>query len=181
VAFLGGLAGLGYFGSRTDRLGSKPVLTCCLCTWILILLGWLLFAGRLVHLQFSLVLLLELLMGFAYGLVNMNNTRLAMVLAPVMGRSHFFALYSVVANLTLGLAPILWGLLIDAIGPRQLHWGDFEWNRFSLFFGCVLGMFAWTLALCRRLDEPKARNVDELITELLLSPQKFWLRLWPRE
>ena len=52
----------------------------------------------------QLVLFLELLMGFAYALVNMNNTRLAMVLSPAMGRSHFFALYSVVANLSLGRA-----------------------------------------------------------------------------
>src|SRR5439155_18439653 len=141
VAFLGGLAGLRYFESRTDRLGSKPVLTFCLSIWILILVGWCLFAGRLVHPQFGLVLLLESLMGFAYALVNMNNTRLAMVLAPVMGRSHFFALYSVVANLTLGLTPVLWGLLIDAFGPRQFRWQHFELNRFSLFFGCVLGMF----------------------------------------
>src|SRR5438093_3291466 len=180
MAFLGGLCGLAYFGSRTDRLGSKPVLAFCLSIWILILIGWLLLAGRLVHSQIGLVLLLELMMGFAYALVNMNNTRLAMVLAPVMGRSHFFALYSVVANLTLGLAPILWGLLIDAFGTRQLQWHDFELNRFSLFFGCVLGMFGCTLALCRRLDEPKARDVDELIMELLQSPQKLWLRLWPR-
>jgi MFS family permease len=180
VAFLGGLAGLGYFESRTDRLGSKPVLTLCLFLWILILLGWLLLAGRLLHFQFGLVLFLELLMGFAYALVNMNNTRLAMVLAPTLGRSHFFALYSVVANLTLGLAPVLWGLVIDAFGSRQIRWPHFELNRFSLFFGCVLGVFALALALCQKLDEPKARNIDELLAELLQSPQKLWLRLWPR-
>jgi MFS family permease len=180
AAFLGGLAGLRFFESRTDRLGSKPVLTFCLSVWVIILAGWLLLAGRLIHPQFGLVLLLELLMGFAYGLVNMNNTRLAMVLTPVMGRSHFFALYSVVANVALGLAPVLWGLVIDAFGARQFRWQHFELNRFSLFFAGVLGMFVLALAFSRRLDEPKARNVDELIMELLQSPQKLWLRLWPR-
>ena len=180
MAFLGGLSGLAYFGSRTDRLGSKPVLTFCLSIWILILIGWLVLAGRLVHPQFGLVLLLELLMGFAYALVNMNNTRLAMILAPVMGRSHFFALYSVVANLTLGLAPMFWGLVIDAFGQRQIRWRHFELNRFSLFFACVIGVFALALAHCRKLHEPKARELDELITEMLQSPHKLWLRLWPR-
>src|SRR5262245_5336503 len=180
MAFLGGLSGLAYFGSRTDRLGSKPVLAFCLSIWILILIGWLFLAGHVAQPQFGLVLFLELLMGFAYALVNMNNTRLAMILAPVMGRSHFFALYSVVANLTLGLAPMFWGLVIDAFGPRQIHWSHFELNRFSLFFGCVLGMFAVALALCRKLDEPKARELDELIAEMLQSPHKRWLRLWPR-
>lgn len=180
VAFVGGLCGLAWFGSRTDRLGSKPVLSFCLSIWILILIGWLLLAGRMVHQQFGLVLFLELLMGFAYALVNMNNTRLAMILAPVMGRSHFFALYSVVANLTLGLAPVFWGLVIDAFGPRQFRFQRFELNRFSLFFACVLLVFVLALVLCRKLDEPKARNLDELLMELLQSPQKLWLRLWPR-
>ncbi len=48
----------------------------------------------------------------------MANTRLAMAVIPVMGRNHFFAIYSVVGNVTLGLAPIGWGLLIDAVGAR---------------------------------------------------------------
>src|SRR5207245_10643288 len=103
-----------------------------LSIWILSPLGWRLLAGHLAHPLFGLVLFLELLMGFAYALVNMNNTRLAMVLAPVMGRSHFFALYSVVANLALGLAPMFWGLVIDAFGSRQVRWQNFELNRFSL-------------------------------------------------
>jgi MFS family permease len=180
LSFLGGLAGLGYFESRTDRLGSKPVVAFCLIVWMLIILGWFLLAAEVVRPGLVLVLLLELLMGFAYALVNMNHTRLAMLLVPAMGRSHFFALYSVVANLTLGLVPVFWGLAIDAFGPRQFQWHGVELNRFSFFFLCVMAAFAVTLALCRRLDEPKARDMDELIAELLQSPQKLWLRLWPR-
>jgi MFS family permease len=180
LAFLGGLAGLGYFGTRTDRLGSKPVVAFCLLIWIAIMAGWTLLAAGIMAPRFHLVLVLELLMGFAYALVNMNNTRLAMVLVPPKGRSHFFALYSVVSNLTLGLTPVVWGLVIDAFGSRQFRWGHFELNRFSSFFLAVMSVFAVALVLCRRLDEPKARDMDELIQELLRSPQRLWLRLWPR-
>jgi MFS family permease len=180
LAFVGGLAGLTYFESRTDRLGSKPVLTFCLVYWIGIMLGWFLLAAGVIRPRLGLVLLIEMLMGFAYALVNINNTRLAMVLVPELGRSHFFALYSVIANLTLGLAPVLWGLVIDAFGTHTLHWQGMELNRFSFFFLAVLVVFAVTLVLCRRLDEPKARNIDELLREILQSPQRLWLRLWPR-
>jgi MFS family permease len=180
LAFVGGLAGLAYFESRTDRLGSKPVLSFCLVYWVGIMLGWFLLAAGVVRPRFALVLLVELFMGFAYALVNMNNTRLAMVLVPEMGRSHFFALYSVVANLTLGLAPVLWGLIIDAFGGRKATWQGIEINRFSFFFLAVLVVFGVTLFLCRRLDEPKARDIDELLREILESPQRLWLRLWPR-
>lgn len=180
MAFLGGLIGLTYFEPRTDRLGSKPVVTFCLGAWILIMLGWFLLAAQTLRPSLILVLVLKLSMGFAYALVNMNNTRLAMLLAPVMGRSHFFALFSVVVNLTLGLAPVLWGLAIDAFGAGQYRWRGIEFNRYSFFFAAVLGVFALTLFLTRRLDEPKARNLDELVRELLQSPQRLWLRLWPR-
>jgi len=180
LAFAGGLAGLAYFESRTDRLGSKPVLTFSLVYWIGIMLGWFLLAAGVVRPRLGLVLLLELLMGFAYALVNLNSTRLAMVLVPEMGRSHFFALYSVVANLTLGLAPVLWGLIIDAFGDHQVRGYGIELNRFSCFFLAVLGVFIATLVLCRRLDEPRARDIDVLLREILQSPQRVWLRLWPR-
>jgi MFS family permease len=180
LAYLGGLAGLTYFESRTDRLGSKPVVAFGLWTWVAIMGGWFLLGARVGHAGLAALLILELLMGLAYALVSMNNTRLAMLLAPTMGRNHFFALYSVTTNLALGLAPVLWGLIIDSIGPRQIRWEGLELNRYSLFFLGVLGVFGLTLFLCHKLDEPKARDLDELIRELLQSPQRLWLRLWPR-
>jgi MFS family permease len=180
VSFLGGLAGLTYFESRTDRLGSKPVMTFCLALWLLILMGWLAFAGRVVHPRLVLVILLQLLMGFAYALVNINQTRLAMVLVPELGRSHFFALFSVVGNLTLGLTPILWGLAIDACSELRLNLAGWELNRYSLFFLGTLAAFGLCLVLCRKLDEPRARDIDELLRDILCTPQRLWLRLWPR-
>jgi MFS family permease len=180
LAFLGGLAGLAWFESRTDRLGSKPVLMFCLAVWIVILAGWIAFSGKLITPRIPLVLTLHLAMGFAFALVNMNHTRLAMVIAPVMGRSHFFALFSVVGNLSLGISPILWGLSIDAIGETTRKVAGFEFNRYSLFYSGALAAFVVTFALCRRLDEPQARDIDELLRDILRSPQRLWLRLWPR-
>jgi len=71
-------------------------------------------------------------MGLLAALVQMSNTRLAMAIVPVMGRNHFFAIYSVVNNVTLGLAPIGWGLLIDAVGTRSPIWLGLAWNRFTI-------------------------------------------------
>ena len=119
VAYLGGLCSLWFLGSRLDRLGSKPVLTFCFAVWFLVLAGWLLLAGCALPIRLSLLLTLQFLMGLLAALVQMSNTRLAMALIPVMGRNHFFAIYSVVGNVTLGLAPIGWGLLIDAVGTRS--------------------------------------------------------------
>src|SRR5207247_10855154 len=90
------------------------------------------FADRL-----SLVLILAFLMGLLAALAQMSNTRLAMAIIPEMGRNHFFAIYSVVGNVTLGLAPIGWGLLIDAVGARAPYWLGLSWNRFTIFFAAA--------------------------------------------
>jgi len=181
VAFLGGLSSLWFLGSRLDHLGSKPVLTFCCAGWLAVLAGWMSVAGGALPLRLSLVLVLQFLMGLLAALVQMSNTRLAMAVIPVMGRSHFFAIYSVVGNVTLGLAPIGWGLLIDALGAHSPLWLGLAWNRFTVFFGAAALAFLVTLVLARWLEEPEAASMEELLREILIqSPQRFWLRFWPR-
>jgi MFS family permease len=182
AAYLGGLSSLWFLGgSRLDRLGSKPVLTFSCAAWLAVLAGWVTLSGGVFPLKLSLVLLLQFLMGLLAALVQMSNTRLAMAIIPVMGRNHFFAIYSVVGNVTLGLAPIGWGLLIDAVGARSPMWLGLSWNRFTIFFAAAAVAFVLTLFLARRLDEPQAASMEELLREILIqSPQRFWLRFWPR-
>lgn len=181
AAFLGGLCSLWFLGSRLDRLGSKPVLGFCFAGWLAVLGGWITLSGGAFPLRLPFILLLQFLMGLLAAMVQMANTRLAMAVIPVMGRNHFFAIYSVIGNVTLGLAPIGWGLLIDAVGARSPHWLGLVWNHYTVFFAAVSCVFLVTLILARRLEEPQAASMEELLREILIqSPQRFWLRLWPR-
>jgi len=181
VSFLGGLSSLGFLGSRLDRLGSKPVLTFSFAAWLVVLGGWIGVSSGLVSLRWPMVLGLEFLMGLLAALVQMSNTRLAMAVIPAMGRNHFFAIYSVLGNVTLGLAPVAWGLLIDAVGARAPHWLGLTWNRFTIFFTAAALAFIITCIMARRLEEPEAASMEELIREILIqSPMRVWLRLWPR-
>lgn len=181
IAFLGGLSSLWFLGSRLDRLGSKPVLTFCYAAWVTVLIGWICLSGRVFPVKLFMVLLLTFLMGLLAALVQMSNTRLAMAVIPVMGRNHFFAIYSVVGNVTLGLAPIAWGLLIDAVGARAPVWLGLAWNRYTIFFAGAGLAFSVSLTLARRLEEPEAASMDALLREILIeSPQRFWVRFWPR-
>jgi MFS family permease len=181
VSFLGGLSSLWFLGSRLDRLGSKPVLTFCFVLWVTVLAGWVALAGQAVPTKMELIWVLELLMGLLAALVQMSNTRLAMAIIPVMGRNHFFAIYSVLGNVTLGLAPIGWGLLIDAVGSHAPFCCGLYWNRYTVFFAATGLAYLLTLGLARRLQEPQAASMEELLREILIeSPQRFWLRFWPR-
>lgn len=181
TAFAGGLSSLWFLGSRLDHLGSRPVIQLCGLGWLGVVTGWLLLAGRWKTPSMAWVLMLQFLMGLLAALVQMAHTRLAMAVIPVMGRNHFFALYSVASNVTLGLAPIGWGLWIDAVGDRSWRWLGLEWNRFSLFYAAVAVAFVALGILARRLVEPKAVSMETLLREVLVqSPQRFWFRFWPR-
>lgn len=181
VSFLGGLSSLWFLGSRLDHLGSKPVLTFSFVAWLFIAAGWALLAGKLWTPWLSLILVLQVLMGLCAALVSMSNTRLAMAVVPVMGRNHFFAIYSVLANVSLGLAPILWGLFIDAVGTQERAWLGFQWNRYSIFFATVALVLVIAIALARDLEEPEAASMEKLLKEILIqSPQRVLVRLWPR-
>jgi MFS family permease len=181
VGFIGGLSSLWLAGSRLDRLGSKPVITTTCVAWILVLGGWVALAGGALPMNSWTVLSLQLAMGTLAAITNTAFNRLAMVIVPEMGRNHFFALYSVLANVSLGLAPVAWGVLIDAIGPRQFHGAGLTWNRYAIFFATVAVMFLVTLILSRRLHEPKAASMETMLQDLLVhSPQKFLQRFWPK-
>lgn len=182
VQFIGGLSSLWLVGSRLDRLGSKPVLTVCMIAWIGLIVGWVLISGKFVHSHIiPLVLALEIAMGLGYSLVNMSTTRLAMVVIPPMGRNHFFTYFSVVTNVTLGLAPIFWGMFIDALKGFHGSWVEIEWNRFSLFFAAAGLVYIVTLILTSRVHEPKAASMEELLRDVWQqSPLRIWFRLGPR-
>ncbi len=180
VFFLGGLLSLS-FGPHLDRFGSKPIFSFVCVLWFLLAIAWVLIAGKFFAPNVYAILTLQFTMGMGAALFSMANTRLAMNISPEMGRSHFFALYSVVINLTLGLSPVLWGLFIDILRQMETTVGHFELNRYTLFFAGSALMFIVTLFLSFRLEEPRAGKLEHLLREVLLEqPSRMILRLWPR-
>ena len=180
VFFLGGVLSL-WFGRRLDTLGSKPVMIFSSLLWLCIIAVWLLLAGKYLRPTPGLILALQFSMGLGASVFNMSNIRLAMVVTPQMGRNHFFALYSVVANLSLGLSPILWGILIDGFVDLNYNLQGFNWNRFTIFFFGTGLMFILTTWLKLKLEEPAAKPVEDLVREMFISsPQRMIARVWPR-
>jgi MFS family permease len=179
VAFLGGLSSLWLLGNRLDHVGSKPILSLSLGVWFAILAVWIFLAGGVLSAHLPLIIVLQFFMGLFAALVGMATNRLAMAIIPAMGRNHFFVLYSVFANVALGLAPIAWGLIIDLIGNLQGTLFGINWNHYTVFFTLVLLMFIATLKLAQELHEPKAASFETLLTHIMVeSPQRLWLRIW---
>ena len=175
--FIGGLLTLWFLATRLDRMGSRPVMHAAIVLWMLLLCGWIAVAGGATKPAFPLILVLYLAMGFGFSMFGMALSKLAMATVPKMGRSHFFALFSVVGSLTAGLFPILWGLLIDVLKPVRLTWLGLEWNQFSLYFAALIGVLLASTLLVRRLEEKEAAPLNQFIADLIRnSPLRYWLR-----
>jgi len=127
--------------------------------------GWVGLASGLIAPNPLPLLVIFVVAGVAGSAINLANTRLIMGVMPEMGRSHFFAFYSVITSLCLGFSPILWGICLDAmdglnvaVGPH----GAFEWNRYSVYFVVLLVLTGATFLSAAALVEkqPRASEVE---------------------
>jgi MFS family permease len=181
ATYIGGLCSLWLLGARLDKLGSKPALALGHVLWLVIVLGWFLLATKALAFSIPIVLFLMFLSGLSASVISMSTTRLAMAVVPEMGRSHFFALYSVAGCLALGISPVFWGVLIDALQNAELLWHGLDLNRYSWFFAAVFLTFLLSLSQCRQLHEPAAGSMEDLLKDILSqTPLRVWVRFWQR-
>ena len=160
ASFIAGVGSLGTTGRLLDAVGSRRMLQWGLVAYALFLCGWVMLASGLIAPGVWPLVAIFVIAGIAGSAVNLANTRLVMGSMPEMGRSHFFAFYSVITSLCLGASPILWGVCLDvmngwhaATGPG----GCFEWNRYSVYFVLLLALTGLTLLATLLLWENQPR------------------------
>ena len=167
-------------GKILDRAGSRPVLF--LAGFILAIhwVGWGCVAAHLLSFNWKTILLQQTTAGIGLALYNSAHMRLLMGTVPVMGRSHFFALFSVAASLVAGLAPLGWGLLTDAL--QSVHFGtELQINGFVILYGVLVAILLPGMIALRSVHESKAATTEELLRELVLeTPWKSITRWWNR-
>jgi MFS family permease len=152
-----------------NRSGNKPFLALSLGIQILHMFGWGLMAAKVTPCNWWTVGLQQGSWGVAAAFFQLANIRMLMSIVPEMGRSHFFAIFSVGQNLVLGLCPVFWGLLIDSLRDFSGHWGIWTWNPYSLgYLMMVLIMLSCTFMLAR-VEEAKAMTTEEFFRELLVN------------
>lgn len=158
-AFLGALAGLALAGPRLDATGSKPWLRRALVLFAVVIAGWFALAAGFLGARPWLVGTLNFFGGLAGAVFGVANTRIIMGSVPTMGRNHFFAVFTVVSGLGLGGAPVIWGAMLDALGPLESAAGPVFLNRYSVYFAALLLLALANLRLARALHEGAAGPV----------------------
>ncbi len=168
-------------GHLIDRVGSRPLLGLATLIFVLHLCCWCSVAARVLPFNLAAILLIQFTAGISISLFNLANTRLVMATVPPMGRSHFFALYTVVTSLVSGVFPIFWGMLLDALAGWGAWWSKWQWNQYSVSYGAAAIITIIALALRNRLSESRAMTTDAFLRELLVeTPNRAISRLLAR-
>jgi hypothetical protein len=181
AASFGAFASVPFFGLVLERTGSKPLLRLAMTLYLSGILFWVVFTSGMVPAHYFLVGGNYLILGVAGGLFSIANTRIAMDTMPVMGRNHFFSLFTVFASLSLGLAPIFWGVFLDILGKNEFSIGFFQVNRFSIYFILLSVLGIVTFFLAQPLVEKKGKPFDTAIRDVvILARLKLYGRFFNR-
>ena len=177
----GAAATLWGFGALADRVGSKPLLGASGIIIVVHLTLWGAVAAGVIAPTFWVILLLQGSSALGVALLTLPNTRLMMAVVPEMGRSHFFALFSVVTSLIAGVFPVLWGIVVDSLTGWKYQTGPIEWNQFSICYALVTVIYLIAQIFRARLLEPQAMPTDVFLHELLVkTPSRALSRLFTR-
>ncbi len=137
AGFVGAMSFLPLFGRVVDRCGSQPVILVSVGVIVGCILVWALIAGGLLLVNWFSVGILNFLMGLASAAYNAANNRIGVAIIPEMGRNHFFALFSVVTSVGVGVSPVIWGLVLDFLSSRPVSAWGVLWNGHSIVFGLL--------------------------------------------
>src|ERR1700722_7749286 len=176
-AFIGAAISIPVVAGIMNRTGTKPVLRIAVVCYFWAVICWLLISSNLLTTTPLTVVLIYFILGVAGGLFGIANTRIAMDTMPLMGRNHFFALFTVFTSMSLGLAPICWGIFLDSVGHAQFQLGLFHVNRYSLYFLMLTILIAVTFVLANPLVEKKGEPLSLALRDAVIYAR---LRLFNR-
>jgi MFS family permease len=181
AAAVGAFATVPFFGLILERTGSKPLLRLAMSLYLVGILFWVLITSEILPAHYLLIGFNYLILGVAGGLFSIANTRIAMDTMPTMGRNHFFALFTVFASLSLGLAPIFWGVFLDILGRKEFSIGFFQVNRYSIYFVLLSLLGIVTFFLAKPLVEEQGKPFDTAIRDVvILARLKLYGRFFNR-
>lgn len=161
-------------GPLVDRTGSRPLLFMALLVWILHAGLWAGLAGGFLPLSWPVLVAIQGSAGAAGGGLGLASQRLLMATVPAQGRSHFFAMHSVVMAAGQGVAPVLWGMALDRLALRS----GCLFNAHALLYVVICLLLSVSMLVCLRLSEARALGTVEFLRELLVrTPRRALARL----
>lgn len=103
-----------FAGFMVDYFARKPLLVICYTAFTL------LFGGYIIAGTFAMFLLVRALHGFAFGLLTVSNSTIAIDLMPSTRRSEGIGVYGVASNLAMAFGPMISLYILDKTGDYSI-------------------------------------------------------------
>jgi MFS family permease len=170
-----------YFGKLVDLSGSKPMLMASAVLHTIHFVVWTSVAAGLFPFNWWVIAFQSSIWAVGYSMFIIANTRLAMSIVPALGRSHFFAVFSVSQSVVGGLIPVVWGIMLGAIGLWQGGWQGWNWNGFSIMYGLGVVLMIAAIFALRVVHEEKTMTTEDFFHEVMVaSPSRTIARIFSR-
>ena len=168
-AFMGILA-LTFLAARTDRVGSKPFLGLVFFWWLAHFFLWFLVSIHGVGNPRMLSQALVVAGGFFGSLFDLALTRLLMnMVGNKPAKTRYFSTYTVVVSVMIGLAPIVWGVLLDGLSTTIVIVKGYELDRYSFFFGAEWLMLGVVGIMLAQLKEAKSESATFMVYQIFVG------------
>jgi MFS family permease len=179
---LANVAGVLFFGRIIDRVGSRPMLALAGFVFVLHFMIWFSIGCGLLPFNLFWIVIQCLGAGWASSMFNLANMRLVMGIVPERGRSHFFAWFSVLANVVLGVSPVLWGLILESLRGWEYTLDDgMVLHRYSIMYLFISLTSLIGMLSLRSIKEERAMTTEAFLHELFIAtPSRAFAQLFRR-
>lgn len=169
-AALVGIFGLQLLRSRVDGLGSRPFLGVVFLWWTFYYFAWFLLAAHLIDHAWLVALVLMIVAGFFASIYELSLTRLMMnTVGDRPGTTQFFALQSVIVSLVAGVAPIVWGGVLDRVRGWSVVVGNLTLNGYAIFFAVQWLLLSVVLVALMQVREGNATSTKSLLYRVFVA------------
>lgn len=132
------------WGSFSDSLSNKSVLTVAAPLCLVCIVGWTFTTLPDRHaLTLPLLVVLHVLMGVAMAGITLATGNVSLRLAPKGQATNYLAVSNFVIAIAAGIAPIIGGFLADVFVDRELAWAISWSNSGSVVSTEILSLRKW--------------------------------------
>jgi MFS family permease len=155
------LLSLKFWGRMVDRFGNKPILYICLSGKLIFALLWL-FSTPTTFLLYVFIHL--------FGLFDAGNSvailNLVYKIAPAERRANYITVDGTMVGIAATVAPLIGGGLAMFFSNWSVALGPLQWQHFHFLFLASVVMRMVTFVFLRRVQEPEAVPVTEVVSIL---------------
>jgi HEAT repeat protein len=169
VAAGAGLATTPVWGYLADKYGGRPVLM--IASWGVLAAPflWLFTEPGALWTNIALIVLINILSGACWAAVGLTQFNLLLGLAGPAERATYVAVFSAFTGVVGGIAPVVGGLLMNALATVAFSIGPVHFNNYKLLFALTELVRIAALVLLKAVTDGDSRSTRYVLEQLASS------------